>query len=150
MSGRPLVIEPMTANDLPAELRIERSAFPTPWTEANFRHELADNPLAWNLVARSGGAVLAFACAYVVAGELMINDLAVDAAARRSGIGRELLRHLIDGARLRGCRRATLEVRPSNVAARALYASFAFSIVGRRPGYYADTGEDGLLLARDL
>jgi ribosomal-protein-alanine N-acetyltransferase len=150
LSARPVAIEPMTADDLPTVLRIERSAFPTPWTEANFRHELAENPLAWNLVARSGGAVVAFACAYVVAGELMINDLAVDAAARRSGIGRELLRHLIDGARLRGCRRATLEVRPSNVAARALYAAFAFSIVGRRPRYYADTGEDGLLLARDL
>jgi ribosomal-protein-alanine N-acetyltransferase len=146
----PVAIEPMTIDDLPAVLAIERASFSSPWTESNFRHELTDNPLAWNLVARSAGRVLAFACAYVVADELMINDLAVDGAARRGGLGSDLLRHLLEGARVRGCRRATLEVRPSNAPARALYASFAFDVVGRRPGYYADTGEDGLLLARDL
>lgn len=150
MRDDPVAIEPMTVEDLPGVLAIERASFSSPWTEANFRHELQDNPLAWNLVARTAGRVVAFACAYVVADELMINDLAVEAAARRRGIGRVLLRHLIEGARVRGCRKATLEVRPSNAPARALYASFDFAVVGRRPGYYADTGEDGLMLARDL
>ena len=150
MNGPSAGIEPMAVEDLPSVLAIERASFSSPWTEANFRHELSDNPLAWNLVARVDGRVVAFACAYVVADELMINDLAVAAAARRCGHGRELLRHLIEGARVRGCRRATLEVRPSNVPARALYESFGFAIVGRRLGYYADTGEDGLLLACEL
>ena len=150
MRDVPVAIEPMTVDDLPGVLAIERASFTSPWTESNFRHEITENPLAWNLVARAAGRVVAFACAYVVADELMINDLAVAAAARGRGLGRNLLRHLIEGARVRGCRRATLEVRPSNAAARALYASFDFVVVGRRPGYYADTGEDGLLLARDL
>jgi ribosomal-protein-alanine N-acetyltransferase len=56
----------------------------------------------------------------------------------------------MDGARIRGCRLATLEVRPSNAPARALYEAFGFEVVGRRRGYYADTGEDAILLARDL
>jgi len=146
----PLAIEPMTVDDLQDVLAIERASFTSPWTESNFRHEIVENPLAWNLVARAAGRVVAFACAYVVADELMINDLAVATAARGQGLGRNLLRHLIEGARVRGCRKATLEVRPSNAAARALYASFDFVVVGRRPGYYADTGEDGLLLAREL
>ena len=103
--------------------------------------------MAWNVVGRAEGGVVAFACAHIVADELMINDLAVDASARRRGIGSGLLRHLIEGARIRGCRRASLEVRPSNAAARALYAALGFEAVGRRPGYYADTGEDALLLA---
>jgi ribosomal-protein-alanine N-acetyltransferase len=42
---------------------------------------------------------------------------------------------------------AWLEVRPSNTAARALYESFGFQEVGRRPLYYADTEEDAILLA---
>jgi ribosomal-protein-alanine N-acetyltransferase len=146
----PVGIAPMTVEDLPSVLGIERASFTSPWTEANFRHELTENALAWNLVARAGGRVVAFACAYIVSDELMINDLAVDPLARRRGVGRELLGHLIEGARLRGCRRATLEVRPSNTPARALYESLGFAAVGRRAGYYADTGEDGLLLARDL
>jgi ribosomal-protein-alanine N-acetyltransferase len=41
-------------------------------------------------------------------------------------------------------------VRPSNAPARALYEAFGFEVVGRRRGYYADTGEDAILLARDL
>jgi ribosomal-protein-alanine N-acetyltransferase len=141
-----VVVEPMTVADLPAVVSIERMSFTSPWTEANFRHEIEGNPLAWNLVARVGGAVVAFACAYVVSDELMINDLAVDASVRRKGVGSALLRHLIDGARVRGCRRATLEVRPGNAPARALYEAFGFDVVGTRPGYYADTGEDALLL----
>jgi ribosomal-protein-alanine N-acetyltransferase len=145
-----VLIEPMTVEDLPWVLAIERTSFPSPWSEANFRHEIEANPMAWNLVARTGGRVVAFACAYVVVDELMINDLAVDASRRREGLGRALLRTLVDGARTRGCRRVTLEVRPSNASARALYGAFGFELVGRRSGYYADTGEDALLMALAL
>lgn len=147
MNDRPVAIEPMTLADLPGVLAIERMSFASPWTDANFRYEIEENPMAWNVVARADGGVVAFACAHVVADELMINDLAVDPAARRRGIGSRLLRHLIEGARIRGCRRASLEVRPSNEPARALYAAFGFEVVGRRRGYYADTGEDAILLA---
>jgi len=142
----PVAIEPMTIADLPSVLSIERASFTTPWTEANFRHEIEGNPLAWNLVVRAEGKVVGFACAYIVADELMINDLAVDSSQRRLGVARAMLRHLADGARVRGCHRATLEVRLGNEPARALYESFGFRVVGRRPGYYADTGEDALLL----
>ncbi len=150
MRDSAVVIEPMTLEDLPAVLGIERISFPSPWSEDSFQHEIEDNPMAWNLVARTGGRVVAFACAHVVADELMINDLAVDASFRREGFGRALLRNLVEGGRIRGCRRVSLEVRPSNAAARALYGSFGFEVVGRRPGYYADTGEDALLMALAL
>lgn len=147
MRQREVVIEPMTVEDLPRVLAIERASFSSPWSEANFRHEIESNPMAWNLVVRTAGRVVGFACAYVVADELMINDLAVDATLRREGFGSALLRRLLDGARTRGCRRVTLEVRPSNAPARALYEAFGFEIVGHRRGYYADTGEDGMLMA---
>lgn len=150
MTRREVAIEPMTVTDLPGVLAIERQSFTTPWTEENFRQEIDGNPLSWNLVVRAEGEVLAFACAYVVAEELMINDLAVDVSHRRLGIAREVLRHMVEGARLRGCRRVTLEVRVGNLPARALYEGLGFQIVGRRPGYYADTGEDALLLTLSL
>ena len=146
MTNGSIGIEPMTAADLPSVLAIESESFTTPWTEANFRHEIEGNPLAWNLVVRAEDRVVGFACTYIVAEELMINDLAVEASQRRRGVARALLRHLAAGARVRGCRRATLEVRLGNHPARALYEAFGFRVVGRRPGYYADTGEDALLL----
>jgi ribosomal-protein-alanine N-acetyltransferase len=143
-------IEPMTIADLPRVLAIERISFTSPWTEASFRYEIEENPMAWNIVGRADGELVAFACAHIVADELMINDLAVDPSARRRGLGSGLLGHILEGGRLRGCRRATLEVRPSNAPARALYEAFGFEVVGRRRGYYADTGEDAMLLARAL
>ncbi len=150
MTGGPLTVEPMTLEDLPRVLAIERASFESPWTEENFRHEIEQNPLAWNLVARADRKVVGFACAYVVADELMINDLAVDDGWRRRGAGGLLLSTLIDGARARRCARATLEVRPTNDPALALYTGAGFVVVGRRAGYYADSGEDALLMSCTL
>jgi ribosomal-protein-alanine N-acetyltransferase len=145
-----LRFQPMTAADLESVLAIERLSFSSPWTEENFRQEIEGNTLAWNVVARQGEALAGYACTYLVAGELMINNVAVDPSRRRAGIGRGLVGYVLEGARIRGCRRATLEVRPSNAAARHLYEALGFSIVGRRRGYYADTGEDALLMSREL
>ena len=52
--------------------------------------------------------------------------------------------------RASGARRAFLEVRPGNVEARRLYQGLGFQEVGRRRGYYVDTGEDALLLEARL
>ena len=150
MNDEALVLLPMTPAELPEVLAIERASFETPWTEANFRHEIERNPRAWNVVARRGHAIVGFVCAYVVAGELMINDVAVAPDERRRGVGRALVAHLLEGARARRCRRATLEVRPSNHGARRLYEELGFQAVGRRRGYYADTGEDAVLMSLAL
>jgi ribosomal-protein-alanine N-acetyltransferase len=61
-----------------------------------------------------------------------------------------LLGTLLEDARKRGLRLVVLEVRPSNVEARGLYESFGFRVVGRRRGYYYDTGEDALVMEAAL
>jgi ribosomal-protein-alanine N-acetyltransferase len=40
-------------------------------------------------------------------------------------------------------------VRPSNDAARRLYAKLGFRVVGRRPHYYKDNLEDAILMTRE-
>ena len=59
---------------------------------------------------------------------------------------RSLMAGLLDLARLLGCCRVVLDVRPSNVAALALYTKMGFAPCGRRPGYYQDNGEDALVM----
>lgn len=76
----------------------------------------------------------------------MVNNLAVDAALRRRGVGRLLLRHSIEHGAAEGCRVAFLDVRASNEAALRLYASHGFQVTGRRRKYYSDTGEDALVM----
>jgi ribosomal-protein-alanine N-acetyltransferase len=76
----------------------------------------------------------------------------VDVCARRRGLARRFLTHLIEVARERHAGIMLLEVRPSNAAALRLYEHAGFSEVGLRRGYYpARNGrEDAILLAREL
>lgn len=65
------------------------------------------------------------------------------------GLGQLLLYRLLTDAVRRKLERATLEVRPSNQSALALYQKFGFQLAGRRKGYYRHTGEDALVLWRN-
>ena len=151
-------IEPMRAADLEAVLHIERASFHTPWSRQAFLHELERNQVAGLWVARAGrsggadgtGTVVGYLCLWAVADEVHVTNLAVDPAWRGEGIGRLLLGTLLVHHRAGGAHRAFLEVRPGNVGARRLYKGLGFREVGRRRGYYVDTGEDALLLEARL
>jgi len=140
----------MAEADLESVLEIERRSYPTPWTRDNFLFELRENPFARNLVLRSGPAVAGFACLWVVDRELKINNIAIGPEHRGRGHGRRLLRACLDLGRSEGCLEATLEVRPSNKVARALYEAHGFRTFGRRKGYYQDTREDAILMIAPL
>jgi len=140
----------MTEDDLDQVLEIERAVFPTPWSRRSFEFELRDNPYAENLVVRLDGRVRAYACAHLIAGDLRITNIAVHASWRSRGLGTALLSRLLDLGRSAGCGIASLEVRPANRSARALYERHGFRVVGRRRGYYQDTGEDAVLMEKDL
>lgn len=86
----------------------------------------------------------------IVIDEAHILKLAVLTPYRRSGIGRKLLAHAIELARGESLTALFLEVRMGNEAARALYLKEGFEIVGMRPRYYQDTGEDALLMRLGL
>jgi [ribosomal protein S18]-alanine N-acetyltransferase len=144
-------IEPMRPSDLPSILEIERSTFPTPWTHENFVHEIERNPFACNRVVRSaGGEVEAYVNAWILDGEVKINNLAVRPARRGRGLGEALLTHLLELGKSLGCLGAMLEVRPTNLCALKLYHKLGFRTVGRRRRYYSDTGEDALVMRRDF
>ena len=81
--------------------------------------------------------------------EAEILTLAVDEQSRGQGLGRALVTALLDEVRAAGARRVSLEVRSSNAAARALYASQGFTLTRARPRYYRD-GEDALVLGLEL
>ena len=146
------VFDPMKDADLAEVLAIERLAFASPWTRQSFLFDLHDNPFARSIVARevAGGPVIGYGCTWHVHEELRINNIAVHPDWRGSAIGRGLLRRMLAEGRDAGCRIALLEVRPSNVAARALYESEGFVQIGRRKNYYRAEREDALVLALEM
>ena len=82
-----------------------------------------------------------------VVDEVHVLSVAVASAQRRRGVARSLLNAVLRDETASGARTALLEVRASNLAARAFYASTGFVAVGQRPRYYAN-GEDALLMTR--
>lgn len=148
-------IDRMKEADLADVISIERASFPSPWPRGAFLDELRSNPYARCVVlrlqpARGRGRPAGYICFWVLGEELLINNLAVDPRYRRQGVGRLLLDHAMAEALSGGCHVAYLEVRPSNLAAIALYESRGFRAIRRRKGYYSDTNEDALVMRATL
>ncbi len=78
--------------------------------------------------------------------ELHINSLAVDDAWRRRGVARRLLETCCRKPSRPARTAATLEVRRSNEAARALYEGLGFQVDAVRRDYYQQPREDALIL----
>ena len=110
----------------------------------------SDDPRVAFLIAEAGGTVRGYVVAWFVLDEGEIGNLAVARDARRRGIGALLLDGAIAAVRDSDVDTLYLEVRDSNVAARALYASRGFVEVGRRREYYRKPKEDALVLRLDL
>jgi ribosomal-protein-alanine N-acetyltransferase len=136
--------------DLSAIERIEREAYPTPWSRSMFAGELA-KPSSISLGAfdPAAGHLVGYLITsrYVDAWHIM--NLAVAAGARRQGIASDLLDelfHLTDDDPRRGY---TLEVRVSNGSAIKLYERMGFERTGLRRAYYTDNREDAIVMWKD-
>jgi len=142
-------IRPMVDADLDQVVVIER-AFPAPWTREMFEQELRHAQPGDARVAGSGPVVLGYILCWFVADEVHVVNLAVHEAWRRRGVARALLADTFATALDRGMHLATLEVRVQNQAAVQLYEALAFRTVAVRKGYYADNGEDALVMVKPL
>jgi ribosomal-protein-alanine N-acetyltransferase len=136
----------MRAQDLDEVVAIERASFGMPWSRGAFLYEIEQNRVARCWVLREAGRIIAYICLWEIGDELHVTNIAVLPAQRRRGLARSLLTAVIDDVRQRGLRVVSLEVRPSNREAVPLYESFGFKAVGRRKGYYYDTGEDAVIM----
>ena len=131
-------IVPMNADHLEELEKLERLCFSRPWSRKMLAEEL-ENQCAAFLVAQDGetGQVIGY-----------ITNVAVFPEYRRQGVAAKLLAVFENFARGNHLAFLTLEVRPSNAAAIALYESFGFRQAGRRKNYYDLPKEDALILTK--
>jgi ribosomal-protein-alanine N-acetyltransferase len=136
----------MTPADVPGVGAVERASYQFPWSEGIFRDCLRVGYLC--RVAECDGQIVAYGIVAMGAGEAHVLNLCVSGRARSRGIGRQMLRLLLERSSQAGMQDVFLEVRPSNAHACALYQSIGFAEVGRRRGYYQAVGgrEDALVL----
>lgn len=145
----------MTTDDLDAVAAAEQEVNPSSWTLGNFRDALHAGYEAWLALddaSDAGGRQMrAYAVMEIAIDDAHLHVVGVLREWQRQGYGRLFLRYLQTLAATRGMERMLLEVRDSNLGARALYASFGFTEIGRRRDYYpSPRREDALVLACDL
>jgi ribosomal-protein-alanine N-acetyltransferase len=144
-------IEPLADDsDLDGVLEVEAESFTNPWTREMYASELQNRSVCHILIVRMEDCRVAGFCAFwILLDEIHINNFALRPRFRGQGMGTALLQRVIVEGRGRGARRATLEVRSSNEAARRLYERMGFYVAGVRRRYYTNPVEDALILWRD-
>jgi [ribosomal protein S18]-alanine N-acetyltransferase len=146
-----VVVTASSEADLDDVMEIDQLSFPTPWVRQAFADEMA-RPWARLELLREmpGGRAVGFCNYWLVTDELHILNIAVHPAFRKRGHASALARHIVDVAKANKVRVLLLEVRVTNTAARSLYQKLGFRQVGVRPRYYADNGEDAVLMDLDM
>ncbi len=144
-----LAVHLMTARDVPEVLAVEQDAFTTRWPPTAFEREITQNQMARYVVLREDGRLVGFAGLWLMVDQAHVVTVAVTPEAQGRGYGRLLVYGLLQLAQREGMASATLEVRVSNEAARALYREHGFYEVGVRKRYYSDNHEDAVIMTTE-
>lgn len=144
-----LDIIPMTEEHIRAAADIEKECFSVPWSEKMLLDAIKVRTGVY-LVAISNSCVCGYIGADFVLEAGYITNVAVKECARRIGVAAALVTALIEKAKKTGLKYLTLEVRPSNAPAIALYKRFGFNRVGVRRGYYDNPAEDAEIMTSTL
>ena len=154
----PYFCRDMQLEDMADVLAIDALSFPTPMKANLLRYELDENGLAHyqvlvqkNLTVEDKGkkSIVGFAGYWLMGDEVHVSTIAVHPVQRGKHLGELLLLNMLFLAYAHPACLVTLEVRQSNIAAQQLYAKYDFAVVGQRPRYYKDTGEDAILMTAE-
>jgi ribosomal-protein-alanine N-acetyltransferase len=145
-SPLPIAIAPMRRKHVRDALVIERQVYPRPWSAALFCSEIAQRKTRCYIVATHGKRLVGYAGLMVHQDEGHLTTLAIDPEYQHRGIATQLMLEVFGEARARAAHSLALEVRVGNWPAQRLYAWFGFRPVGVRKNYYAETGEDALVM----
>ncbi len=141
----PVKIRKMDRKDVPRVMEIERECFSMPWQESAYYTELA-NRCAYYIVAETDDTIVGFAGMWIIMDEAHITTIGVARDFRGQSIGEQLLLGLLSQSLTQGAKRATLEVRQSNVTAQRLYEKYCFTPAAVRRGYYTDNDENAIVM----
>ncbi|MGM0436353.1 MAG: ribosomal protein S18-alanine N-acetyltransferase [Bacillota bacterium] len=144
-----LTIRKMDMSDVPYVFEIEKEAFQDGLEKKMLYDEILHNTMAHYFMALKNEKRVGYYGLWHTDPGAQILNLVVEKAYRNKGIGTKLLSHAIQFCEEKKIRNLTLEVRPSNKAAIALYDHHGFIIAAKRKNYYKD-GEDAYLMNLEL
>ena len=147
-------LETITPQDLDKIISIDRKAFKRPWHRKSFLEELVcENAYSYTVRTQrvnQRSEIIAYVFLRVLLTEMHILRIAVAAEFQAMGVATWLLQQCFSLAKRKKIYSVYIEVRPTNETAIALYRKSGFHLLGRRPAYYPETGEDALVMVKHL
>ncbi len=159
---------PYTPKDLHPLMILNQQCFSMPWSVQAVRFDAEENTYShWAVLEEAAPAqekapwqswlrrligsepaphLIGFGAFWVMHGEAHITSLGIAPTYRGHGLGEVILSSILQRAATAGGRYSTLEVRVSNQPAQRLYSKYSYRVVGRKPSYYHDNGEDALVM----
>lgn len=114
------------------------------WTQAGIEEIIKNRQGYYALIAEWNGEIIGYALGRFAWGKLHLMDIVVKEEMRSRGIGKKMMKQLIDLAKSKTLSEVYLEVKASNIPAIKLYQSFAFKTRFMFRGLY--DGEDGIAM----
>lgn len=150
LNESPMAKRPMAMADVDEVTALDALAYPSPWSKGIFQDCLRAGYCSW--VFTQEDCIIGYGVMSVGAGEAHILNVCVNPEMQGQGLGRQIVRYLIDLAERHEASTVFLEVRATNKTAISLYDSIGFNELGIRRNYYPAPGgrEDALLMALEL
>ncbi|MFH1562619.1 MAG: ribosomal protein S18-alanine N-acetyltransferase [Nitrospirota bacterium] len=142
----PITLCPMKEEDITQVLKIENLSFLDPWTQRMYLAEVRERNDSYFIVAKLADKIIGYGGFWLVIDEAHLVNIAVHPDFRRQGIGIQIMQHILNLAKQLGAKRATLEVRESNLIAQNFYNKFGFIACALRKKYYPDTQENAVIM----
>lgn len=144
-----IIIRKALIRDAKIMASLDIICFSDPWSVDSFIQELAENKVAHYIVSEVEGKVIGYVGVWIIAGEGHITNVAVHPKYRRNKIGEKMILNMLKLSEESNVTIHSLEVRKSNSAAIKLYKKMNFFEAGLRKNYYANNGEDAIIMNRE-
>ena len=140
-------IKQMTEEDVAAVAALEAENFSRPWSFDAFLKTLSDENYIV-IIAKDTDALLGYCVLLCTGEEADITNVCTAPSARGKGVATKMMTALMEAGKGRGVVEFFLEVRESNVLARALYTKLGFEEIGIRKNYYEEPREHAVLMKK--
>lgn len=145
---RDLHIRNFRFEDIDTISEIEQASYPDPWSRKMFERELELN-FSHFFVGTVLSRIVAYAVFWQVVDESHLTNITVSEEYRRNGLGKKMLKYIIDFAKYLKTKKMVLEVRENNMPAVTFYRKFGFRKIGSRKKYYS-SADDAIIMEKIL
>lgn len=144
-----LTVSLFEKEDVLALAQIEKEEFSTPFKEKDFL-DIYDSEISNVLVAKIGGVVVGYVSFTIIIDECQIINFATKNEFKRQGVGKNVMKALLDYGKAMGVTKYFLEVRVTNESAISLYKKYGFLPVGISKNHFSLPREDAILMNLEL